>query len=73
MNRTSRAISTDPISMMRTHSTLGSAADPAMPTRTQGHVKYSGKAVHGLGQNEGLSPPVMVQIKSGRVVHSGTR
>jgi hypothetical protein len=26
---------------------------------TKGHVKYSGKAVHRLEQNEGLSPPVM--------------
>ena len=30
-----------------------------MATRTQGLVTYSGKAVHRLEQNEGLSPPVM--------------
>jgi len=40
---------------------------------TKGHVKYSGKAVHRLEWNEGVSPPVMFQVKSGRVVHSGTR
>jgi len=40
---------------MTIHSTGGSAADLAMPTPTQGHVKYSGKAVHRLGLNEGLS------------------
>lgn len=71
VNRTGGVVSTDSISMMRTHSTLDSAANPATPTRTQGHVNYSGKAVHRLGQNEGLSPLAM--FRSNQVVLSARR
>ena len=72
MNRTSGVVSTGYILTVRTDSILRSSGGSGQyRLAPKGHVKYSGKAFHRLGQNEGLSPPVM--FRSNLVVLSTWR